>query len=173
MDKFPLYWDGQAVGEVAAEEESLYTRFSACCRLPEEGLWCVWLIGKQGELRLGVIEPNGEEAVLCRRFSKRMTAPLGCLLRGELRRGGTAETWEVEPKPERLFHTPWLKGYLRGMEEVYFRREGSCLWVAIPYDARQPFPLLPLFCLAVVAPARGRLCAVFVFDRGETPCFPT
>ena len=64
MDKFPLYWNGQAVGEVTTEEEPLYTRFSACCRLPAEALWCVWLIGKQGELRLGVIEPNGAEAVL-------------------------------------------------------------------------------------------------------------
>ena len=82
MDKFPLLWMGKSVGELACERESLYTRFAARCRLPGEGLWCAWAVGERGELRLGVLEPEGAEASICRRFSGRMTQPLGPLLRG-------------------------------------------------------------------------------------------
>ena len=82
MDKFPLLWEGKAIGELSAEQETLYTRFTVRCRLPGEGIWCAWAVGDKGELRLGVVEPqNG----IRRRFSKQMTEPVGTLRRGELR----------------------------------------------------------------------------------------
>ena len=80
MDKFPLLWKERAVGELTAEREALYTCFSARCTLPAEGLWCAWVVGDKGELRLGVLEPQGGAGVICRRFSHRMTAPAGQLL---------------------------------------------------------------------------------------------
>ena len=51
MDKFPLLWSGRPAGELATEKEPLYTWFTARCHLPEEGLWCAWAVGEQGELR--------------------------------------------------------------------------------------------------------------------------
>ena len=85
MDKFPLLWEGKALGELTVEREALYTWFTARCRLPREGIWCAWAVGDKGELRLGVVEPqNG----IRRRFSKQMTEPLGTLRRGELRPAG-------------------------------------------------------------------------------------
>ena len=112
MDKFPLLWEGKALGELIVEQEALYTWFTVRCRLPGEGIWCAWAVGDRGELRLGVVEPqNG----IRRRFSRQMTAPLGKLLRGELRPAGerAAETWTAAPEPDRLFHTPWLRRRLR------------------------------------------------------------
>ena len=38
MDKFPLIWAGNPVGELTVEREALYTWFTARCHLPEEGL---------------------------------------------------------------------------------------------------------------------------------------
>ena len=71
MDKFPLIWAGVSAGELITERESLYTCFSARCRLPEEGqLWCAWAVGERGELRLGILEPAGEQAEIRRRFSE-------------------------------------------------------------------------------------------------------
>ena len=112
MDKFPLLWEGTSLGELTVEQEPLYTWFTARCRLPGKGIWCAWVVGDKGELRLGVLEPqNG----IRRRFSRQMTAPLGSLLRGELRpAGGSAETWTAAAEPDRLFQTPWLRKQLHG-----------------------------------------------------------
>ena len=59
MDKFPLLMDGKPTGELTAEREGLYTWFSARCPLRPDGLWCAWAVGDRGELRLGVLEPEG------------------------------------------------------------------------------------------------------------------
>ncbi len=82
MDKFPLMQDGRPVGELITEREALYTWYEARCRLPGEGLWCAWAVGDRGELRLGVLEPCGDRASIRRRFSARLTAPIGRLLQG-------------------------------------------------------------------------------------------
>ena len=37
MDKFPLIWAGNPVGELTVEREALYTWFTARCHLPEGG----------------------------------------------------------------------------------------------------------------------------------------
>ena len=42
MDKFPLLWEGKAIGELSAEQEALYTWFIVRCRLPGEGIRCAW-----------------------------------------------------------------------------------------------------------------------------------
>ena len=55
MDKFPLLWEGKALGELIVEQEALYTWFTVRCRLPGEGIWCAWAVGDRGELRLGVV----------------------------------------------------------------------------------------------------------------------
>ena len=80
MDKFPLMQGCFSVGELITEQEALYTWFEARCRLPGEGLWCAWAVGDRGELRLGVLEPCGDRATIRRRFSARLTAPLGLSL---------------------------------------------------------------------------------------------
>ena len=51
MDKFPLLWNGRAVGELTTERQELYTWFTARCRLPERGLWCAWAVGDQREVK--------------------------------------------------------------------------------------------------------------------------
>ena len=90
MDKYPLLLDGRPEGELSVDREGLYTVFSARCPLAE-GLWCAWAVGDQGELRLGVLEPEGRQGSIRRRFSRQLTAPLGRILRGELRPAGVRE----------------------------------------------------------------------------------
>lgn len=174
MDKFPLLWDSRPVGELTAEQETLYTWFTARCRLPGEGLWCAWAVGDLGELRLGVLEPEGERAVIRRRFSQRMTAPLGRLLRGELRpaQGKSAQPdWEQAPEPDRLFRAPWLRQRLRGVRGVLTRTEGGCRYVAMPYDKEKCFPLTTLFCFARIQRIGGHEYVVYAFDAQESPVF--
>lgn len=87
MDKFPLLLEGRPAGELTAEHEPLYTLLAARCPLPD-GLWCAWAVGEQGVLRLGVLEPQNGCGFIRRRFSHRLTAPLGRILRGEVRPNG-------------------------------------------------------------------------------------
>ena len=171
MDKFPFCWKGNAVGELTTVRENLYTRFAARCRLPEEGLWCAWAVGTQGELRLGILEPCGDHAEICRRFSNRMAAPLGRLLRGELRAVDTDGTPRWEPLRSVPFQTLWLRQQLQARTDVLTRTAANRRLLAIPYASEKPFPLVPLFCFAKGSRIDGRDYAVFAFDEKERPVF--
>ena len=173
LDKFPLLWEGDSIGELAVERESLYTWFDVRCRLPGEGLLCAWAVGEGGSLRLGVLEPLGREAGIRRRFSHRMTEPLGKLVRGEIRPAADGwEEWKSVPDPETVFRAPWLRKRLRGMEGALILRPGEGRrYLALPYDSKRPFPLPTLFCLASVRTLNGVRYAVFAFDEEERPVF--
>ncbi|SFQ02640.1 hypothetical protein SAMN05216343_12122 [Oscillibacter sp. PC13] len=173
MDKFPLYSDGRIIGELTADRESLYTWFEARCRLPGQGLWCAWAVGEREELRLGVLEPAGERAVIRRRFSDRLTAPLGRLLRGEVRPSvAEAEKWEQMGDAIHLFRTPALREALRGADGALTRKQGDCRWIALPYDPKRPFPLTGMFCFAKVRCIQGKPYTVYQFNQEELPVFP-
>jgi len=175
MDKYPLLLDGRPTGELTVEREGLYTWFGARCPLPE-GLWCAWAVGDRGELRLGVLEPEGRQGgTIRRRFSRQLTAPLGRLLRGELRPAGVGETehWESVPDPERLFRAPWLCQRLKGTRGALTRLTGETRYLALPYDKGKPFPLTTLFCFAHVRRIGGACYVVYAFDGQERPCFQT
>lgn len=173
MDKFPLLWNGRAAGELTVEREALYTWFDVRSRLPGEGLWCAWAVGEGGSLRLGVLEPLGQEAVIRRRFSQRMTEPLGRLLRGEIRPAAEKEpeAWRAVPDPEAVFHSPWLRKRLRGGGGALLREEEGRKYLALPYDSRKSFPLPTLFCFAAIRSIEGAKYAVFAFDGEERPVF--
>lgn len=169
MDQVPILWNRATIGELTLEPEGLYIRFTARCRVPE-GLWHLWLIGDRGELRLGVLEPEGSYFVIRRRCSAQTAAPLGAVLRGEVRSATREETeWEQFPESERPSH--WLRRQLRGQKDLWRRKEGDRTYLAVPYDKENAFPLLPLFCFARVRPVRGTLCAVFAFDADGWPLF--
>ena len=176
MDKFPLLWENRPAGELSAERDGPCTWFTAQCQLPKPGLWCAWVVGEAGELRLGLLERSGDSLTLRRRFSQRMTQPLGRLLRGELRPAGkTAErppAWDPAPQPESLFSSPpWPRERLRGTDGALFRREGGRLLLALPYDPGRPFPLALLFCFARIQTIRGSAYAVYAFGSSGEPVF--
>jgi len=177
MDKFPLLLDGRPVGELSAEREGLYTWFAARCPLPE-GLWCAWAVGDRGELRLGVLEPEGRQGgggTIRRRFSRQLTAPLGRLLRGEVRPAGVREpeSWIPAPAPDQLFRAPWLRQRLKGTQGALTRQAGETRYLALPYDRGKPFPLTTLFCFAHVRKIGAACYVVYAFDGQERPIFQT
>ena len=169
MDKFPLMQGGVSVGELITEQEALYTWFEARCRLPGEGLWCAWAVGDRGELRLGVLEPCGDRAAIRRRFSARLTGPVGRIQWGELRPAHPAEPGDWLPAAGELFRSPWLREQLQNASGVLTRQAAGRRDVALPYDAGRPFPLPALFCLARVCRIGGRDYVVYAFDSGERP----
>ena len=170
MERFPLLWQGKTCGELTAEREGLYTRFSACARLPE-GIRCAWIVGEQGELRLGIPEPQqGGVWGISRRVSNAAAAPLGRILRCEVRKAGEcAPTWQPEPEPERLFASPFLRQGVQGRSGVLSCRSGGNLLLAFPWEKAAPFPLAPLFCLARLLCIGSRYYIVYAFDGQERP----
>ena len=125
MDKFPLMQGCFSVGELITEQEALYTWFEARCRLPGEGLWCAWAVGDRGGLRLGVLEPCGDRATIRRRFSARLTAPLGKLRQGEIRPAHPPEPedWTPLERSAVRLRSPWLREQLHLVPGVLVREE--------------------------------------------------
>ena len=169
MDKYPLLWQGKSAGELTVAEEGLYTCFECVCRLPDKGIWCAWAVGTGGQLRLGVLEPEGQRGRIRRRFSRQMTAPVGKPVRGEVRPAGGSGVWEEVAAPDTLFRTPWLRHQLRGVSGAMTGKQGNNRLLALPYDPAKPFPLPPLFCLARVRMIRGKPYVVYAFDEKEWP----
>lgn len=172
MDKYPLLLDGKPTGELSVTQEGLYTWFSALCPLPE-GLWCAWAVGNQGELRLGVLEPSGKQGSIRRRFSRQLTAPLGRLIRGEIRPAGAREpeAWEPASSPGQLFRALWLRQRLRETRGALTRTAGETRYLALPYDKGKPFPLTTLFCFAHIRKIGTGDYVVYAFDRTDRPVF--
>ena len=170
MERVPLLYGGKPIGELLARSEGTDTCFEAHCRLPGKGLWCLWAVGSGGELRLGVPESGGPDAAFGRRFSQRMTAPLGRLVRGELRSAAAeGACWDTVERPETLFRTAWLCRALAGRKDVLTRTALKRRYIALPFSVEKPFPLPPLFCFARIQTIRGQSCAVFAFDEAEWP----
>ena len=116
MDKYPVFREEQTVGELTVAPDALYTAFSVSCR-GREGLWCAWAVGERESLRIGVLEPENGCLQIRRRFSKRLTDPLGPILRGELRPlGEEREQWE--PLRPELLRSPYLRCRLGGLSDV-------------------------------------------------------
>ena len=166
MERLPLLCREMSVGELTAERLPGEVHFSARCTGGGKELQSLWVVGSQGELRLGVME-----GAFSRRFSQRMTAPLGRLLRGELRSAGAEEGvgWQQVSHPEELFRTPWLRRSLMGVEGALTKKEKGGRALALPYSAAHPFPLVPLFCFCSIRRIAQRDYVVFLLDEKEWP----
>lgn len=172
MDKFPVCFAGTSVGELTVERENLYTWFRAQACLPKEGLWCLWVIGSQGELRLGVLEPMDSGAAIQRRFSDRMAGPIGVVQRGELRPVKKERpAWGPVLSTEQQFQSVWLRKKLRGQQGLLRKRCGQGQYLAVPYDKCKPFPLVDLFCFARLLMIEGKMYLVISFNEKEQVIF--
>ena len=171
--RFPLLQDGRNVGELTMRQEGQETIFSCRSSLPGEGLWSIWAIGEQGELRLGLPQIQGDYAVLEKRFSARMTDPVGKLLRGELRCSRQTSPrlhWRMV-KEDGGFRTPWLARQLWNWPGVLCCAAGKERMVAVPYEPKKPFPLMPMFCFASLQSIDARAYLVVRLNEEERPIF--
>ena len=157
------------MGELTVTPEALYTAFSVSCR-GQEGLWCAWAVGETGNLRIGVLEPENGCLQIRRRFSKRLTDPLGPILRGELRPLGEGrEQWE--PLRPELLRSPYLRCRLGGLSDVLTCRPGRAVSSPSHGMTRPLFLWKPCFAFARSRRLQGRAYWVFRFDDREWPVF--
>ena len=174
MEKLPLYSKGAVVGELTVQQEGQSAWFQADCRRVPPGICCAWVVGDQGDLRLGVLDRQGDRGELHRRFSQRMTAPLGRFLRGEIRPAGgeapSRDDWA--PVQEGTLYSPLLREGVRTCSGVLRRTRGERFELAIPYAPDAPFPFPEFFCFARSLRIRGTPYLVFSFNSREEPQFP-
>jgi len=172
MEKVSLFCGGREVGEITLRRDGCCTEIRAAMPDPGDGIYRAVLIGEQGRLLLGVMEPSGGCASLCRRPYSRDVDRLGRLLWGEVGRSVAFRElgdWRETRCAARLFHSAFLSNRLAENSRAWWRREGELLYLALPVDKKRPFPLESLFCLGRICCIEGHWCVVYAFDREETP----
>ena len=153
---YPVYCEGQRSGAVSV------------CRMGEDicfdvsgktdGLYRAWIEGEWGELPLGIME-NGR---LRRRFSPQLTNHIGkpvCARIESLSKN--AGQWRAV-----------RDGEFRGWQlpsTARCRAMGNNYELALRYDERRVFPLLPLFCFAKIVTMDGQRWVIFRFDSTWQP----
>ena len=172
MDKFPIWLDGASVGELTVERERCYTRFAAQVRLSPDDLWCMWIVGERGELRLGVLVQGKTDIKIRKRFSDQLVLPIGGILRGEIRRVGSVRSeWERISSVDEITNSEWLQKKLRGQGGLLRKRCGKGQYIAIPYDKEKYFPAIELFCFARLLDVGGGLYLALLFNEKEQVTF--
>ena len=169
MERVKLYCRGEDLGEVLLRSEGVSTEIRAAMPDPGDGLYRALLIGRDGQLPLGVMEPAGGELAVCRRPYSRDLRAIGALLRGEARCSFRFQEalWRETCCPAQMFQSEFLRSRLRSVSRAWWRRERELLRLALPLEEGKPFPLEALFCLAQIQRVEGRLCAVYAFREEE------
>lgn len=174
MERLPLYCQGERRGDITLAlwgPNGSRTEITAAMDDPGDGLYRAFLLGKQGELLLGVLAPEDGRLCVCRRLYHRDVEPLGLLVRGEARRSfrfeETGLCWRETCCPAQLFQDRFLIQRLRPIGRGWWRREGGVLLLALPLEQGRPFPLEALFCLGRVQRVEGQLCVVYAFREGQ------
>ena len=153
---YPIYHDGKQCGilDVSNIDEDTCFDLSG----DADGLYRVWVEGEQGELPLGIME-NGR---LHRRFSLQMTRPIGRPICARIESLACVNTqWRAVTVGE---FTGWPLP-----DDACCRQTGRQYELALPYDDKDNFPLLSLFCFAKICTMAGRDYAVFCFDDKWNP----
>ena len=172
---YPVYYENRQVGTVQLLPQGSRIQVEVCCRLDGAGLYRAYLLCRQGEYPLGVLEPRGEEVYLRRTVLTGEVERLGAVRYAEARMSyafsGGRGAWRELGPGERFFQRDRELAALLPPEckGVRWRQEGEVWYLALPYDPRRPFPLPRLFCFARIQSIGGCSCVVYAFDREERP----
>ena len=173
MEKVAVRLDGRECGELTAEEQGLYVRYRAVCRLAADTAPARLIaVGERGELRLGILQPEGGLFVLRRQLSAREAYPAGPLLRGELRLCLQEGGWRKWGKEDLTFRDAELRKAMEESGEGLICRSGKGRFLAFPFDTGSPFPVAKMFCFARIRKIGGKEYAVFCLDEEERPILP-
>ena len=173
--ELPVFCQGAPTGKLMLEETGGRIRAEMDCPIDRTGLFRGYLICRNGEKSLGVLEPRGERLRLCRMLLGEEIRALGAAGRGELRLSFAfrrEEGWQSLPHPEQFFHRAPFGPALRDLKGALWRESRGLRLLALPFDSTRPFPLVTLFCFARVEDIQGRPFAVFTFDAKECPVMP-
>lgn len=144
------------------------------------GLYQGWVRGESGQmLTLGTLLPEEGRLLLRRNLPLEQLIRTGCwpiaacglrLLHSFTGGHELPKGWHKEAEPARLFpQDPFLCTQMKHLSGALLcnSREGFSL--AFPYKAREPFPLVPLFCFARIRTLGNGQYITFPFDSEGKP----
>lgn len=161
-----LLEQGKVVGQLQVKQEGLYTLFQASTPTLGADLQAVYLIGEQGQQRLGVLEKIGVGGDLRRRLSRQMLRPLGTITHGDVRPVGDSP-WQ--PLPHHAFQSPYLQVQCAKVAGGLWRSQGSGGQIAVPMRVDAPFALMSYFCFFKDRQINKAPYLVVTLDNGEHP----
>lgn len=160
-------------GTLRLEREGSYVRLEARRAEDGQGLYKVWLFGKQGQRMLaGTLAPENGELRLRRRLSIGQLEREGCwpvegaeaVLTFSFPKRGA---WYCEAKPGQMVKDTLLRQLLR--HPMLCRKTGEGFQLAAPFAQNRPVELNALFCLARVSRVEGKPYLVWSFHRDGRP----
>ena len=169
-------------GTVEIREEGPRAAISARAKDDGRGLYKLYLRGKEGELPVGTLLPEGGELRLGRTIpmDRLRSRGLWPSPRAEIRLAysfgqkaadgeGPPAGWTREDHPARLMGERLLKECAAPLKGGLTRREEEGFVLALPWEPGGAFPLTPLFCFATAERLDGRGYAVFRFTARGCP----
>ncbi len=178
MEEYLVYRDHRVCGSIRAEQQGLYTSFSADCDGQEERLYSLYLEGERGSVLLGVPEWREGRYVLRRTLANREWEPVGAVRCARLKERGVPEQMGASEQADggwmRLEHPEYFfrctAPQLAVCGPCYWKQAADGRYLAVPLDAGRPFLLPRYFCFARVEQLWGKSFAIFFFDTKERPC---
>ena len=172
MERLKVYCRGACRGEASLSRQDGRAEILIRMDDPADGLYRAILLGTDGEMALGIMEPEGGALALRRK------PPLKDLERlGDLREVQTVcafsfrkkRLWQRSEHPCELVESAFLKERLTAVPFAWWRKEEDRLLLALPLEPDRPFPLESLFCLARIGSVEGARCAIYTLDSHEIP----
>ena len=172
MERVKVYCRENCRGEATMEQSEGRVEIRVAMDDPADGLYRATLVGTRGQMALGIMESQKESLILRRRPWLRDVERLGEVQRVQVNcafpfRGKCV--WQEAEQPSKLVDHVFLKERLASLSRAWWRREGGKLFLALPLEKEEPFPLEALFCFGKIDCVEGRRCVVYAFDSNGMP----
>ncbi len=168
-------------GYLTFSEHGAQVTFTVSKERDESGLYKAWLRGPGGEYLLGTLSPEQDQLTVTKTVSKSALLNAGCW---PVSGGYTAlafpfsvppseplPAWRWEHRPGHILSDPILQESAANWGSMLIRHTDKGFQLAAPLNPHYPFPITPLFCLAVVENIDGQPHATFSFDPQGNPLF--
>ena len=172
MEELKVFCRDRCQGAATVERKDGRAEIAVSMNDPADGLYRAILLGEQGQLPLGVMEPHHGTLILRRKPYLRDVEQLGRLRNIQATCSFTfqrKESWKKTDRPAELVTNRFLKDRLLHHQTAWWKKSGDILHLALPLDEEHAFPVEALFCFAKLELVDGKRCVVYTFDHGETP----
>lgn len=168
-------------GQLLCREQGGRVTVQMQVRPPGRGLYHGLLAGPGGTWDLGPLLPQGDRLTLAQTLEVPALQARGCwpIIGARLRQTHafgqkpSAGAWREAGDLAALFpEDPLLARAAAGQRALVCRDRSGGFSLAFPWEPREPFPLVPVFCFARVCPLRGRLHLVVSFGPNGQPVLP-
>lgn len=170
-------------GRLTMEEGGGRVRFYATRPRDDRGLYKVWIWGGGGRMLLGTMTPQEGSLQLSRTLSRTALQSAGCypVAGGEavmafaFQKSGTSSPrsqlptgWEWAEEISDLFQDEILR---QGRYSKFFMKKqaGEGFLLAIRFDEKKEFPILPIFCFCRMEKLESKIYLLWKFDASGRP----